>query len=210
MLGSGPVNYVVRHSALRSSVRVIRPFARKAEPFVDEDPVPTIGQTEIDAHLAVIHPTDYPAILVLYPDGSMPGLEESRAINMERRGLEIADETVSITLKLVDHISLVPRGVGDEVLDTLVVRTGNGLADAGHVPFLCDEKTVQIVYGMAGHRARLSAEEGGVTIVDPKHQFRKTMQLFELGGVALKGRRGRRRDCNRRRRQRIKCFYGLS
>lgn len=100
---------------------ILSPRLRQKQPEIHQRRVPSPAKAGKNPHLTVFRFPQPSAVLPLHAHGELPFLHEAGLIQIEGGVAVSAQQSVGIGRRLLQERLMTPRGVGDELLQALVI-----------------------------------------------------------------------------------------
>ena len=138
-----------RDFCLVTAARVLAPRLGEVEPTFEQGYATSGGQRDEDADLAtdrreidsrrlprrgersesIVHLAQAAVVLTRNTCGAVALFAEAALVADEEALRRAAEDAVGLGADFIEHLGVIPRRVGDEVLNALVIGTGDGLGD---------------------------------------------------------------------------------
>lgn len=153
----------LRHTNRCATGCIVRPTLGQIQPRVDQRRVRPSAQRREHADLAVVDLAQTSVPLPCDPNRTLPLLGDAAFIDQQGR-LRRATQQRILQGDLIQDSAFVPAGVGEEVLQHLIVALGHDLGHALHVLTPCLHPAAQILLRLREYVARAQSKVIGEAV----------------------------------------------
>jgi hypothetical protein len=177
----------LRNTGRHASLAILRPLFGKVQTSIDQSRVRPLRQSSKNRYLTVLHFTQAARPLPGHSHGLASFFLKGTLVEQKTGVRGPTEMAVRFSRHLIQHGTGIPVGIGEKVLERLVVAIGNGFLHPFHVFATRLHQTLKILAGLDGHRTSPAPEvhiEAFREVLKPlSHPFKRGWNIGGLLGL---------------------------